>query len=101
MLTLDFFGRALYQIVGQNRFLLVYLVGGILGNVLFILIGPSASLVIGASGAVYAVAGALVMLMPNMRVMMWFIAPMPLWVVVLIFFVVYRSCRGDWRRTWY
>ena len=95
MITLFFFGRALYQIVGQNKFLLVYFIGGILGNVVFILFNMSTgSLVIGASGAVYAIAGALVVMMPNMRVMMWFIAPMPLWVVVLIFFVLWSFIPG-------
>jgi membrane associated rhomboid family serine protease len=95
MLTLFFFGRVLYQIVGQNKFLAVYFIGGILGNVAFMLFNMSSmSLVIGASGAVYAVAGALVVLMPNMRVMMWFIAPMPLWVVVLIFFVLWSFIPG-------
>jgi membrane associated rhomboid family serine protease len=95
MLTLYFFGRVLYQIVGQNRFLLVYFIGGILGNVVFMLLNLSTgSLVIGASGAIYAIAGALVVMMPNMRVMMWFIAPMPLWVVVLIFFVLWSFVPG-------
>jgi membrane associated rhomboid family serine protease len=94
MLTLFFFGRVLYQIVGQNRFLAVYFIGGIVGNLLFILLAPPLSLVIGASGAIYAVAGALAVLMPKMRVMMWFIAPMPLWVVVLVFFVLWSFVPG-------
>jgi membrane associated rhomboid family serine protease len=95
MITLYFFGRVLYHIVGQNRFLLVYFIGGLLGNAIFILLNLSnISLVIGASGAVYAVAGALVVMMPNIRVMMWFIAPMPLWVVVLIFFVLWSFIPG-------
>jgi membrane associated rhomboid family serine protease len=95
MITLFFFGRVLYQIVGQNRFLLVYFIGGIVGNILFILFNLSSdNFVIGASGAVYAVAGALVVMMPNMRVLLWFIAPLPLWVVVLIFFVLWSFVPG-------
>jgi membrane associated rhomboid family serine protease len=95
MITLFFFGRVLYQIVGQNRFLLVYFVGGLVGNLLYYLFNLSSGIpVIGASGAVYAVAGALVVMMPNIRVLLWFIAPMPLWVVVLIFFVLWSFVPG-------
>jgi len=95
MLTLFFFGRVLFQIVGQNRFLLVYFIGGLLGNVVFILLNMSTmNWVIGASGAVYAIAGALVVLIPKLSVRMWFIVPMPLWVVVLIFFVLWSFIPG-------
>jgi membrane associated rhomboid family serine protease len=87
MLTLFFFGRVLYQIVGLNRFLAVYFIGGILGNVVFILLNMSTmNLVIGASGAVFAVAGALAVMMPKLQVRVYFVIPMPLWSVVLIFF---------------
>jgi membrane associated rhomboid family serine protease len=86
MITLYFFGRVLSQITGKNRFLLIYFTGGIVGNLLFVAMQLSSNaIVIGASGAVYAIAGALVM---------WFIAPMPLWVVVLIFFVLWSFIPG-------
>lgn len=95
MVTLYFFGRVLDQIVGKNRFLLVYFIGGIIGNIAFMLLNLNSNIgVIGASGAVYAVAGALVLLVPNMRVLMWFIAPLPLWVVVLLFFVLWSFIPG-------
>jgi membrane associated rhomboid family serine protease len=95
MITLFFFGTALARLVGSNKFLIVYFVGGILGNALFILLNMSSYIpVIGASGAVYAVAGALVVLVPNLRVLMYFIVPMPLWVVVLVFFVVWSFVPG-------
>jgi len=89
MLTLFYFGRVLSQLVGQNKFLLLYFGGGILGNILYILLGPSLSIAIGASGAVYAIAGALVVMMPTMRVAIWGILPMPLWLVILLFFVLW------------
>jgi rhomboid family protein len=99
MLTLFFFGRVLAQIVGRNKFLLVYFIGGLIGNTLFIILELSSSfLAIGASGAVFAVAGALVVLMPNLRVNMWFVIPMPLWVVVIIFFVLLSFVPGvNWQ----
>jgi membrane associated rhomboid family serine protease len=94
MVTLFFFGRALAMLVGQNRFLLVYFIGGILGNALYLLLGDSLSIAVGASGAVYAVAGALVMIRPNIRVLLYFFIPMPLWVVVLVFFVIWSFIPG-------
>ena len=94
MLTLFFFGRALTMLVGQNKFLLVYFIGGIVGNLLYIWLGEPLSIAIGASGAVYAVAGALVVILPNLRVMLYFFIPMRLWVVVLVFFVVWSFIPG-------
>jgi membrane associated rhomboid family serine protease len=92
MITLYFFGMALYRLIRQNRFLLVYFAGGIVGNVLFLLYnlyvpgGAPLSLVVGASGAIFAVAGALAVMAPRIQVRVYFIIPMPLWAVVLIFF---------------
>lgn len=89
MITLFFFGRVIYQIVGSGKFLLLYFIGGIVGNLLYLWLGSSASFAIGASGAVYALAGALVVMMPTMKVAIWGIIPMPLWVAILLFFVLW------------
>jgi membrane associated rhomboid family serine protease len=89
MLTLYYFGRVLSQLVGQNKFLLLYFGGGLLGNALYILLAPPQSIAIGASGAIYAIAGALVVMMPTMRVAIWGILPLPLWMVILLFFVLW------------
>jgi membrane associated rhomboid family serine protease len=85
MLVLFFFGRIVYKVMGGWRFLLVYFIGGIAGNLLYLWIGPSSSIALGASGAVYAIAGTLVVLMPNMRVALWGIIPMPLWIFAIVF----------------
>jgi membrane associated rhomboid family serine protease len=94
MITLFFFGRAVYQLVGSNKFLLVYLVGGLVGNLLYVLLGDPYSIAVGASGAVYAIAGTLVVMAPRIRVLVYFVLPMPLWVVVLVFFVVWSFIPG-------
>jgi membrane associated rhomboid family serine protease len=94
MLTLFFFGRALAGLTGQNKFLLVYFIGGIAGNALYLLLGEPLTISVGASGAVYAVAGALVVMAPRIRVLLYFIVPMPLWVVVLVFFVIWSFVPG-------
>ena len=94
MITFYFFGNYLARMVGNGRFLLVYFVGGIVGNLLFAWLGVPLSIAVGASGAVYAVAGALVVMRPNVRVLLYFIIPMPLWVVVPVFFVVFSFISG-------
>jgi membrane associated rhomboid family serine protease len=85
MLTLFFFGRVVYQLVGTWWFLAVYFVGGIAGNAMFLWLGGPYSIAIGASGAIYALAGALVVMMPTMKVALWGIIQMPLWVFVIFF----------------
>jgi len=94
MITLFFFGRVIYQLVGQNKFLLLYFIGGIAGNLLYVLLGEPLSIAIGASGAVYTIAGALVVIMPRLTVRLYFFIPMPLWVVVLVFFVIWSFIPG-------
>ncbi len=94
MITLYFFGSFLHRLIGSGRFLLVYFVGGIVGNVLYLLLGDSLSIAVGASGAVYAIAGALVVMMPRLTVRLYFFIPMPLWVVVLVFFVIWSFIPG-------
>jgi len=94
MITLFFFGRFFARLVGDGRFLLVYFGGGILGSIFFLILGPSYSIAVGASGAIFALAGALVVMMPNMKVLVYFIVPMPLWLVVLLFFIIWPFIFG-------
>jgi membrane associated rhomboid family serine protease len=95
MLTLYFFGSFLSRLIGTRNFLLVYFGGGILGNIFYLLLAPSPfSIAIGASGAIFTLAGVLVVMMPNLRVLVYFIVPLPLWVVVLVFFVLWSFIPG-------
>ncbi len=94
MITLYFFGNFIIRLLGSGRFLFIYLGGGILGNVFFVLLGTLINpdipaLAVGASGAVFAVGGALTMMMPKLRVVIFPIpAPMPLWVAVIGGFII-------------
>jgi membrane associated rhomboid family serine protease len=94
MLALYFFGMFLVQLVGMGRFLLVYLAGGLAGNLVYLLFanyGIFASpndWVVGASGAIYAIGGALAVLRPTQRVYLFFAIPMPLWVAIVIGFLI-------------
>ena len=97
MLTLYFFGTYLSRLVGDRRFLITYFGGGILGNVffivlsiiLFILLGSPLSPAIGASGAVFALGGALTMMRPRLTVFVFPIpVPIPLWAAVIGGFLI-------------
>ena len=84
MFTLYFVGSYVYRLLGTKKFLIVYLGGGILGGILFILLAPPFSLAIGASGAVFALGGALSVMMPSLRVFIFPIpVPLPIWVAVI------------------
>jgi membrane associated rhomboid family serine protease len=91
MLTLYFFGNYLIRLVGEKKFLFVYFVGGLLGNVAFLLLAPPFSTAIGASGAVFAVGGALTVLRPKLPVtLLLFFIPVtiPLWLAVIGGFLI-------------
>jgi len=94
MLTLYFFGEFLSNIVGQRKFLWVYFLGGLAGALFYIIFaftllpGMRNAAAVGASGAVFAVGGALVALRPNTRVFMFPLPiPIPLWVAILVGFL--------------
>lgn len=89
MMTLYFFGSSLSRLVGDIRFLIVYFTGGMLGNALYILLGEPLSVAVGASGAIFALGGALAIMTPKLRVIIFPIpAPMPLWIAVIGGFVI-------------
>jgi membrane associated rhomboid family serine protease len=89
MLTLHFFGTYLTQLVGNRKFLTVYLIGGVVGNLLFVLIAPPFATAIGASGAIFAAGGALAVMRPKTPVYVFPIpAPIPLIGAVIGGFVI-------------
>ncbi len=90
MITLYFFGSYLSRLIRTRNFLLVYFGGGILGNIFYLLLAPSPfSIAIGASGAVFALGGALTVMRPRLRVFIFPIpAPLPLWVAVIGGFII-------------
>jgi len=89
MLTLYFFGSYLHRVIGGRRFSLIYLGGGILGSLFFILLAPPSYLAIGASGAVFAIGGVLSILRPNLKVFIFPTpAPLSIWVAVIGGFVI-------------
>ncbi len=106
MVTLYFFGTYLTMLVGEAKFLATYLVGGLVGSVCYLLWalyapwGNPGETAIGASGAVFAVGGALAVLQPNLKVLLFFIIPMPLWVAVIGGFVLLTVLAGTLGIAW-
>ena len=83
MLMLYFFGRFVLGLLGEGRFLFVYFAGGLAGSLVFVLIGPDFTTAVGASGALYAVMGTLAVLRPRIKVLVFFMIPVDLWMVVI------------------
>lgn len=101
MITLYFFGTFLIRLVGTRDFLIIYFLGGIIGNIFFMLFAylnfltSPYSIVIGASGAIFALGGALAVLTPRLRVFVFPIpVPMPLWAAVIGGFVLVSFVGG-------
>jgi membrane associated rhomboid family serine protease len=84
MLMLYFFGSYILGLLGEAKFLVIYFVGGLLGNLLFFLLGNEYDIVVGASGAIYAIMGTLAVLRPRLKVLIWFLVPVDLWILVVI-----------------
>ncbi len=111
MITLYFFGSYLIRLVGEKKFLVVYFIGGIVGNLFFLLYaylfgGLSVNVpymlhvslfskVVGASGAIFALAGALTVMSPKSKVFIIPIpVPVPLWVAVIGGFLILSFLPG-------
>jgi len=95
MISLYFLGSFLIRLVGEGNFLKVYFLGGIAGNILYIVLGPQNIPGVGASGAVFALGGALAIMAPRLPVFVFPIpVPMPLWAAMLFFLVISFFVRG-------
>jgi membrane associated rhomboid family serine protease len=99
MITLYFFGTFLVNLIGDKLFLLIFVLGGIVGNLFYMIIPPNAAPVIGASGAIFALGGVLVIMRPNLRVFVFPIpVPIPLWAAVLGgFFLTFFLANIAWQ----
>jgi membrane associated rhomboid family serine protease len=83
-IVIYFFGRLVERYIGWKKFALLFLVSGILagvGQVGFQILQGADTGVVGASGAALALLGVLTILNPNLTVYLYFIIPMPIWVL--------------------
>jgi membrane associated rhomboid family serine protease len=89
MISLYFLGSFLIRAGGEKSFLVVFFLGGLVGNLFYFLLAPPFTTGIGASGAIFALGGALAVIVPRVPVFILFIpVPVPLWVAIMIFFLL-------------
>ena len=97
MITLYFFGSYVLRLIGEARFLLIYFGGGVLGNVLLLLLASRFpfGVAIGASGAVFALGGALAIMRPRLKVIIFPLPiPLDLWIAVIGGFLIMSFLPG-------
>lgn len=101
MLSLFFIGNFIEKIIGKKRFFWLYILSGIFAGFMFVVLsyffgnselgakifGSPEIFAVGASGAIFALGGLLVVLTPNLRVYAFFIIPMKIWSAMLFFLV--------------
>jgi membrane associated rhomboid family serine protease len=111
MISLYFLGSFLLRAAGERSFLAVFFLGGLAGNILYFvlgylvlrgfippLFGDPFTPGIGASGAIFAIGGALAVMVPRVPVFIFFIpVPVPLWVAIIIFFLFSFLPRIAWQ----
>ena len=86
-----FFGRIVEQYLGSNRFSALFIVSGALAGLSQIGLGmiqgdPSG--VLGASGAGLAILAFLSVINPDLRVYLWFLIPVPIWIITVGYFAL-------------
>src|SRR3989344_4598074 len=84
MYALYMFGPLIEQRIGTKRFVLIYLIAGILSAASFAMAYPSSS-ALGASGAIMAILGLTIVLLPDIRVLFFFVVPMSMRTAGIIF----------------
>ncbi len=96
MVSLIFMGSFIEKLIGKKRFLYVYFIGGFIASIFFVvlagyfgttelgarLFGTPTSLAVGASGAIFALGGLLAVLIPRMKVLVFFIIPTQMWIAM-------------------
>ncbi len=99
MLSMIFIGSFVEKLLGRKRFLWLYFIGGLASAIFFVvlagffgatpfgerLFGSPITFAVGASGAIFALGGLLAMLTPKLKVLVFFIIPMPMWLAMTFF----------------
>jgi len=88
MVSLMFIGNFVEKLIGKNRFLYLYFVGGLFAGLLFVLVAFFTGMdlnvyAVGASGAIFALGGLLAVLTPRLPVLVFFVIPMPMWAAMI------------------
>lgn len=92
MLGLLFFGISVEKALGTKEFVLMYLVCGVLCGLasvgVYFLTGAYGVMLVGASGAIYALLLAYAVIFPRSRIFIWGILPVPAPIMVILYAVI-------------
>ncbi len=88
MLMLWMFGMEIENIMGSRKFLIFYLLAGIGGGLLQLVIGTGAGAIIGASGAVFGVMVAFAMFFPDRMIYIYFLFPVKAKYLIVFLMVI-------------
>lgn len=86
MLFFLFFGPVLERKIGSSKFLLIFLLAGIVAGVGWSL--TSVNPAVGASGALMGIFGTLAVLMPRLKIYLFFFIPLEMWIAVILFALI-------------
>ncbi|WMJ75567.1 rhomboid family intramembrane serine protease [Cytophagaceae bacterium ABcell3] len=103
MLALYWFGRLIMEYLGHRRFVNIYIIGGLVAGVVFLMaynfipaLSNQPAILIGASGSVYAVVVAAATLAPDYRFYMIFLGPVKIVYIAAFFvFISFLGSVGD------
>jgi len=85
-IVLFFFGPVLERYIGSRRFTVMFLVTGALAGLAQVALGlylGNTTSVLGASGAIMAILGVLTVLNPGLKVYLYFVLPIPIWLLAI------------------
>lgn len=92
MVSLFFVGNFVERLIGKKRLAIFYLLSGIAAGLFFVFLSLLFKAefdvyAVGASGAIFSLAALLMILIPRLPVLVFFVIPMPLWAAmgVLLF----------------
>jgi len=98
MVSLFFIGNFVEKLIGRKRFFWLYMISGIFAGLFFVFLsyffgvgelgarifGSPEIFAVGASGAIFALAGLLAILTPKLKVYVFFIIPMQMWFAMVV-----------------
>ncbi len=98
MVSLFFIGNFVEKLIGRKRFFWLYMASGIFAGLFFVFLayffgitewgvkifGSPEVFAVGASGAIFALGGLLAVLTPRLKVYVFFILPMQMWLAIVV-----------------
>ena len=109
MFSLFFIGSFVEKLIGRKRFFWLYILSGIFSGLFFVFLsyffgntyfgvkifGAPDIFAVGASGAIFALGGLLAVLTPKLKVYVFFVIPMQMWIAMIaLLFVLWAASIG-------